>query len=103
LTYEIADSEGLSPTEIKEKIEDFDSRPTFEITVQRKGKSRKVDLKQAVKNLGVEGSALSMTLAADASGSINPYDAASAILGRSREAVRAMKTVKISASFGTSQ
>jgi hypothetical protein len=71
--------------------------------LERKGKTRSRDLKNAVEHLQFAGSSLTMTLKADPCLFVNPLDAAAAILGTDREHVRGMKVLKRSAGLVSSR
>lgn len=96
VTYDLTLSEIISHGELMDKLRQFASSPTFEITKMHKGKTRTRDLKEWVRHLDLNDSTLRMTLSSGPSGSVNPYDALSAILGMSKDELRSMKLVKAS-------
>jgi len=98
-TYEIGSFGLLSPEELVLRLEEFEASPAFEVTSERKGKTRRRDLKELVRSIEWSGSSLIISLRAGPRGSVNPLDATAAILGISKEEVRSMRVVKTSAGF----
>ena len=90
--------------DLSECVERFQASPRIEISKVHKGKTKTRDLKIWVKDLGLTGSVLHMTLLAGPSGSVHPLDAARAVLGLDRDAAaRGMRVRKTSVRFEESR
>ncbi|MDQ7783458.1 MAG: TIGR03960 family B12-binding radical SAM protein [Desulfomonilaceae bacterium] len=99
VTYELSVSDSLSMRDVAEMVRKFESSQTFEITRVHKGKSKTRDLKEWVCRLETHESILRMEFKSDASGSVHPYDAVSAILGIGRDSLKTMRLVKTEVGF----
>jgi len=103
VTYEIRSFGSLVSRDVERKVRNFEDSTDFPMSVQRKGVERTRDLKQIIERLSCVDSALSMTVKADSSGSVNPIDAAAAILGLSRAEARTLRIVKTACALGVSR
>jgi radical SAM family uncharacterized protein/radical SAM-linked protein len=101
-TYEISASDPLTPEEMALRVKEFERADSLPITVGRKEKGRRVDLKEWVRGIELTGSVLSLTLGVEREGAVNPFDAAAGLLGRSREEVRSLRIRKTSARLAES-
>jgi radical SAM-linked protein len=102
VTYEIEYSGSdpeLSPIA---RAHEFRSASSFELESSRKGKVRRLDLKEWVLDLAVSERGLSVTLRSGPEGSVHPLDAAAAILGLTRDEAKMLKILKSSVCFDTS-
>ncbi len=99
VTYEITFRNFLRVEEVTARVRLFDASSDFPVTQTRKGKARTRDLKEWITGLTVSDSVLTMTLKAGQDGSIHPLDAAAAILGVNREAIRSLRILKTSVGF----
>ncbi|MEW6349862.1 MAG: TIGR03960 family B12-binding radical SAM protein [Thermodesulfobacteriota bacterium] len=97
LTYEISIPESFSSDCVAARISAFRDADTWEISREHKGRTTSRDLKPCVEALECSGRLVRLVLRAGPSGSVNPLDAAAAILGVSRQEVRAMNILKIDA------
>lgn len=100
VTYEIRSFGSLAPDDLRRKVREFQSSPTFAVTVERKGKNRSADLKELVEDVDFSGSALRIRLKSDSSGPMNALVVTSAILGVSKDEVRSMHMLKTSVTLG---
>ncbi len=97
LTYEISVPDSFSSDHVAARVRAFKDADTWEIAREHKGKTTSRDLKSCVQALESSGGLVRLVLRSGPSGSINPLDAAAAILGLSRQEVRTMNILKIDA------
>ncbi len=99
LTYEIRLPESFSSDLAAARIKVFQDADTWEIAREHKGKTTSRDLKPCVEAVKCSGSLVQLVLRAGPSGSVNPLDAAAAVLGLSRQEVRTMNILKTDATY----
>jgi radical SAM-linked protein len=102
ITYELMFSDSVSRGDLMEKVRQFESSHTFEITKMHKGKPKTRDLKEWVCRLDLDESIMRIEFRSGPSGSVHPYDAISAILGISRDSLKTWRLIKTSVGFETS-
>lgn len=101
-SYKIELLNSLEPEEVDRKVKDFRAAAEFQLVKRHKGKLKSKDLKQWVKELSVLDRTLTMIVKVDASGSVHPLDAVTAVLGLGKESLKDLKILKTSAETGDS-
>jgi radical SAM family uncharacterized protein/radical SAM-linked protein len=102
VTYKIEYSDSDPEGSCLRKAREFRSASSFELTSDRKGKVRRLDLKEWVVDLVIGESALKVTLLSGPEGSVHPLAAAAAILGLTRDEAKKLRILKTSVSFTAS-
>ncbi len=101
-TYQISASDSLTPEEMARRISEFERAESVPITVGREEKGRRLDLKEWVEDVEFTGSGLLVTLRVGREGSVNPFDAAAGLLGRTRKEARSLRIRKTFAHLAVS-
>ncbi len=96
-SYKIELLNSLEPNEVDQRVKDFQAAGEFQLVKRHKGKLKSRDLKQWVNDLSLSDRTLVMKIKVDASGSVHPLDAVTALLGLEKEAVKDLKVLKTSA------
>ncbi|AFM24256.1 TIGR03936 family radical SAM-associated protein [Desulfomonile tiedjei] len=96
-SYKIKLLDTLEPEQAQERIDQFWSAPEFPLVRKHKGKFKTKDLKEWIKRLDLSDGALTVTIRADASGSVHPLDAVAAVLGIDKELARDLHVIKTDA------
>lgn len=96
-SYKIELLNSLEPKEVAQRVKDFQAAGEFQLVKRHKGKLKSRDLKQWVNDLSLSDRILVMKIKVDASGSVHPLDAVTAVLGLEKEAVKDFKVLKTSA------
>ena len=102
VTYDFALDDSVSPESLSQRVREFELSPTFAVSRTHKGKTATRNLKDLVEWMELSGSVLRLSLKSTPSGSVHPFDAAAAILGLDRDAVKTMRIRKTSVGFDTS-
>jgi radical SAM-linked protein len=99
-SYKVELLNSLKPEEAHTRVKDFCAASEFPLVRRHKGKLKSRDLKQWVEDLNFSDRILTMKVKVDASGSVHPLDAVSAVLGLGKEQVKDLKILKTSVEMG---
>ncbi len=97
--YQLNMRDRMTPQDLEQRILEYNSLKSLNITKRRKGKDKTRDLKEFINWIDQKGPSITISLKVDRSGSVNPLDAFSALIPLNLQEVKTLEIIKVGAEF----